>query len=160
MWLREPATTAILEDASKHYPLESGGILMGYWVDAENVVATYSLGPGPNAGHHFGSFKPDHEWQVNQVARYYKQLERMETYLGDWHSHPSAQLAHLSYRDRAVLYRIATHSAARAPTPIMAIVFGMPEDWHIAGWVGRVVRRFRVFPGLSLEKVIPRIELS
>ena len=158
MWVRRAATKEILDSASRHYPQESGGILMGYWSDSDNVVATHSIGPGPDAEHREHSFKPDHEWQAEEVARHYESSGRIETYLGDWHSHPGTQWADLSFKDRATLYRIAKYQAARAPTPIMAVVIGEPDSWHIAGWVGQAVRRLGIFPGLSVEKVIPRDE--
>lgn len=131
----------VSEVASKS-PLETGGVLLGYWVrqptasartrrkefgsivtpEYELVVAQ-SVGPGPHAVHLPDAFIPDHEFQETEIARVYRASGRTVTYLGDWHCHPCGP-AVLSRKDLVTLNRIAGDPCARAPTPLMLIVKG------------------------------------
>jgi integrative and conjugative element protein (TIGR02256 family) len=120
--------------------LETGGILMGYWTDEFMIVATHCIGPGPNATHERHRFSPDHEWHVDEVARHYAASGRVETYLGDWHTHPDESCAGLSRLDRAAMRRIAASPDARAPAPLMMVLIGAPEDWRYSAWIGRLSR--------------------
>jgi integrative and conjugative element protein (TIGR02256 family) len=158
VWLRRGVVGTLRLEASERYPLETGGILMGYWADRATAVVTEAIGPGPNAVHEPHAFTPDHGWQAAEVARRYRRSDRAETYLGDWHSHPDEARPHLSRRDRATLYRIAAEPAARAPMPIMAVLHGNPSRWESVAWIGRVVRTMLVFHGLRLTQAQVRIE--
>ena len=144
--------------ASAFYPLETGGILMGYWVNTQTVVAASCIGAGPNANHTQHSFDPDQMWQKNEVARRYTESDRIEAYLGDWHTHPDTLHAYLSRKDRSAKLRIAKHPAARCPTPIMSVVSGSPENWNVAAWIGRPTRRFGLFDKIELEDALLRFE--
>jgi integrative and conjugative element protein (TIGR02256 family) len=78
----------MMGEAAARYPLETGGVFMGYWADDRTAVVTQAIGPGPNAYHHRHRFAPDQEWQTTEIAEYYRASGRRETYLGDWHTHP------------------------------------------------------------------------
>ena len=134
VWILPTALDDIVAEAIRMAPDETGGLLMGYG-DAENgFVVTATVGPGPDAVHAPYRFVPDHAYQEREVARHYRASGRTETYLGDWHSHPTAG-AYLSPRDRKTLRSIARDPDARAPTPLMMVVAGKPEGlglWYLA----------------------------
>jgi integrative and conjugative element protein (TIGR02256 family) len=147
---RSPGVKLIIErevvasmttEAAARYPLETGGILMGYWRNPTSAVATVCVGPGPRAVHREETFTPDHDWHRAEVARIYRASGRLDTYLGDWHSHPDARDATLSRKDRSTLYRIASDPAARAPAAIMVVLLGEPGIWRVGVWLGRATRR-------------------
>lgn len=157
MWLRRGVPAQMAEEAAARFPAESGGVVMGYWSLPDTVVVTRAIGPGPRAAHSEHGFDPDHEWQLEEIALHYTASNRMETYLGDWHSHPGAERAGLSRKDRATLYRIAADPNARAPRALMLVLIGGPDDWKIAAWTGQASRKF-LLPRLSLNPMLPKLE--
>lgn len=124
-------------DADLHFPFETGGVLMGYHVDGTAVV-TEIIGAGPSASHRTHSFEPDYDWQSQRIAEHYQRSGRRETYLGDWHTHPRALSGALSGHDRAVIRKIIRTPEARAAQPLMAIFYGVPQQWNLAVWTGRL----------------------
>jgi integrative and conjugative element protein (TIGR02256 family) len=103
-------------------PNETGGVLIGYWLeDSEGVVITEAVGPGPCSKHDEMSFVPDWSYHESEIARLYEESGRMHTYLGDWHSHPKSG-TNLSLADRRTLLKIAKHTEARVTTPLMAVI--------------------------------------
>jgi integrative and conjugative element protein (TIGR02256 family) len=123
----------MVAETERENPVETGGILMGYWSDRrDEVVVTQSVGPGPMANHAPGAFSPDHQYHRDEVARIYRRSEGGVTYLGDWHSHPGAA-AYMSLKDRHTLCAIALDPPSRAPTPIMVVIggqaLGQVECW-------------------------------
>lgn len=121
-------------------PLETGGVLLGYWVHAPGegpraaeAVVTAWVGPGPRAVHRRRFFSPDHLFQEQEIARLYSASGRLSTYIGDWHTHPGGP-GSLSSRDRMALRRIATAPAARAPSPVM-IVLADGAPWLPCAWL-------------------------
>src|SRR5690606_23819364 len=130
VWIREQALDTLLQEHACYDPLETGGILIGYWGAADEALITAVVGPGPNAVHAEDSFVPDHAYHELQVAELYDISGRTEVYLGDWHSHPGSS-AYLSYRDRKTLRRIAAEPEARAPRPLMAILGQNPYELKI-----------------------------
>jgi integrative and conjugative element protein (TIGR02256 family) len=158
MWLREGVASLMLEEASAKYPLETGGVFMGYWADDCTAVVTQAIGPGPKADHQRHGFAPDQEWQTAKIAEYYQVCGRRDTYLGDWHTHPDDAGPYLSRKDRAVIYRIATAPSARAPTPLMTVLLGSPDNWSMTTWRGRAARRLKLFPALDFEAVVTKVE--
>ena len=77
----------MVEEARRCLPNETGGAFMGYWSDPNTVVITDVIGPGPNAKHTRYSFHPDVEYHAAEIDRIYSQSGRINTYLGDWHTH-------------------------------------------------------------------------
>lgn len=102
-------------------PLETGGVLMGYWGSANEAVITAVIGPGPKAMHKKRSFRPDSAYHEQEIARLYAESGRTETYLGDWHTHPGAA-AYMSFRDEETLNTIANYQEARLQRPLMMIL--------------------------------------
>jgi integrative and conjugative element protein (TIGR02256 family) len=98
---------------------------MGYWSD-DRAVITAGIGPGPNAIHRAKSFVPDQLFQEEAIAECYRRSNRVEAYLGDWHSHLSGK-GHPSSIDVGTMIRVARSSEARAKRPLMAIITPKPE---------------------------------
>jgi len=120
--------------ASEKYPLETGGVLIGNTGDAGSgeIVIGAITGPGAGAHHTETTFEPDHEYQTEKIARIYRASRGVNTYLGDWHTHPDSAAA-LSLRDKKTLKHIASHRAARMDRPIMAIL-GEGSPWILKAW--------------------------
>jgi integrative and conjugative element protein (TIGR02256 family) len=128
----------MLEEVARKTPLETGGVLVGYWsgsslapsrnptnstqpIARREAVITNFVGPGPRAIHRRSSFTPDHDHQAAHVAEIYRQSGTRAQYLGDWHSHPGADTT-LSKLDKRTLKRIARSRTARCVTPLMLIL--------------------------------------
>jgi integrative and conjugative element protein (TIGR02256 family) len=120
--------------ANTKSPLETGGVLLGYvgGADHEDVLVAAVTGPGPRASHEEYAFEPDHEYQVGEIARIYRASKGVNTYLGDWHTHPRSKAA-LSSLDKKTLKHIASHTDARIEQPIMAIL-GSGVPWLLKAW--------------------------
>jgi integrative and conjugative element protein (TIGR02256 family) len=142
------------DEAARRDPHETGGVLLGYWADAEVVVADI-VGPGPDALHGPMRFVPDTEYQEVEIARRYEASGRVVTYLGDWHTHPRGP-GGISRLDLRTLHTIAREPAARAPVPVMLVVFD-GEPWRVAAWIW-APRRIGLLATIRRASAIP-IEL-
>lgn len=144
-------------EADRSFPLETGGVLMGYWASPPvEVVITSAIGCGPRSTHKRHSFVPDYEYQEAEVARVYEESGRVHVYLGDWHTHPRQSVC-LSSRDKQTLRRIGASAEARAPVPIMAVLGGGEPHWFIGIWrpVTSILSKFRL--SNSTLPLLPRI---
>jgi integrative and conjugative element protein (TIGR02256 family) len=134
VWLADSAAHLMRKEASRRLPLETGGILLGYWSeDGASVAVTDATEPGPNAIHRRDEFIPDDEYQNLKIDEIYEASGRVHRYLGDWHTHPFGGSA-LSYKDRRNLHRIATTKGAHTPIPLMAVLSGGAQDWNVSVW--------------------------
>jgi integrative and conjugative element protein (TIGR02256 family) len=120
-WLTGKAENSIREEAARHPDEETGGVLLGYFSPDGSVVVAEATGPGPGARRTAGSFDPDIDWQLVEVAARYAASGRINTYLGDWHTHPHG-VPLLSPTDRRTLRRIAQTKTARVPQALMAVL--------------------------------------
>lgn len=130
LWLAQQAWADMVALASARYPLETGGMLLGYRPEAGDVVATAIIGPGPKARHRRLRFAPDHAYQQDMLEAHFWRTDGTETYLGDWHTHPNGAAA-LSWLDKRVLARIARTSSSDTPEPVMVVLAGQDEDWQV-----------------------------
>lgn len=137
VWVSKEALDLMMGEFERMYPNETGGILMGYWAGL-SVVITHAVGPGPNATHNEMSFIPDWCYHESEIARLYQESGRIDTYLGDWHSHPDF-CTELSPTDRRTLAKIAKHPGARVPAPLMAII-GRQDPRALEIWQYRPAR--------------------
>jgi len=136
--LTKECVRTLTAEAKRKKPLETGGVLIGYWRSEFEVMVADVIGPGPQAVHSRTSFAPDYDFQESQVADVYRRSLGRLTYLGDWHSHPGG-VAALSERDRRTLARIAASREARVAYPLMVILAG-GSPWNIGIWVGQLRR--------------------
>ncbi|WP_157863269.1 Mov34/MPN/PAD-1 family protein [Bradyrhizobium tropiciagri] len=142
---------AAKEEACYHYPLETGGTLVGYWSDADTVVVTRLIGPGPASIHGRYSFEHDHEWEAAQIADHYYQSARSQVYIGDWHTHPDASSGELSGTDRRAIRRVINYPEARVAYPLMMVLFGGPEEWKSTIWAAELKPRWPWGSRLSID---------
>ena len=144
------AIEEIESSADQFYPLETGGTLMGYWAEPSVAVVTKLISAGPDAARQRAGFHPDQEWQLREIARHYEASGRMDGYLGDWHSHPDADDARLSWTDKACLKRIIRTPEARVATPLMMIGFGRPSGWILKPKIARLTRKLGFLDCLTI----------
>jgi len=130
--VHESILASIVREANDRFPRETGGILLGRWVEPKQAVVTRMIGPGPRAKHGKATFEPDYEFQEAEIAKTYACSDLVFDYLGDWHSHPRGS-SHPSQKDVRVLRKIAGHAPARCKDPIMCIVSGWPF-WVASAW--------------------------
>lgn len=135
VWIAQSCLDVLVEDAQRYVPRETGGVLLGYRAECDLVVRFVVLG-GPSAVRQHHAFRPDGPWQEREIARQYAASERVDSYLGDWHSHPDGGLVP-SMKDLRTLGRIARSPEARASEPLMLLLAG-PQDgrdlWCTTGW--------------------------
>lgn len=143
-WISNTLVDTLLAEVDRTFPLETGGVLMGY-LAREELVISEIIGPGPNAVHRTHSFTPDYTYQEIEVARLYEESNRKCTYLGDWHSHPRQKWPNLSAKDIQTLHRIARSKKARITTPLMLLLSGQPTSWKLNIWQWQPGKLFR-FP--------------
>ena len=139
----------VIDEVERMFPLETGGILMGNIVADDVVNITAIVGPGPTARHSRTSFVPDYQYQIEEVAKLYHSSEGINTYLGDWHSHPDGN-RFLSHQDRMALQSIACSNKARCSSPLMMIISGKAR-FHIQVWQWRT--------GCSEREVAVQVEI-
>lgn len=121
VWVERVAVSAMLEEASRAHPMETGGLLIGYRGPDRTAVVTQIIGPGPGAIHRGDSFEPDYNFHEAALERIHAESGGIERYLGDWHTHPDGKL-YLSPKDLAVLRQIAEHADAGTKHPLMLVI--------------------------------------
>lgn len=151
VWISSQDFQDCTDEATRTFPLESGGTFMGWWADSATAVVTVMIGPGPDAVHERHAFEPDQAWQLEQIANHYQASGRQETYLGDWHSHPYAPGGRLSWTDRGVLRRIIQSPEARCAEPFMAVIWGETGAWQPEIWNACLRKRLLLWDRLIVE---------
>lgn len=137
VWIRLPERVfvAMRREAERHFPAESGGVLLGYLDpnDCKHIQVLKQVGPGPKALHKRNRFEPDGGWQARRIAAAYRNSGTLVRYLGDWHSHPHGG-GRPSGIDRSTAAKIASSRRAKAPHPLTLILHGGPEEWEISAY--------------------------
>lgn len=128
LWINSASARELQVYAEHDFPVETGGILVGYFAENGDIVVKNIVGPGPNAKHERFSFVPDHTWQCGQLDMLYERSAGIDVYLGDWHTHPNGS-PKMSWADRRTLRRIASHPLAGTRVPVMLIGGGGPHEW-------------------------------
>lgn len=129
LWIGQAALQQLEALAAQTFPLETGGILVGYVADSGDVVVQDTVGPGPKAIHDRFHFAPDHDWQCQQLDALYERSSGVSVYLGDWHTHPNGR-PKMSWMDKRTLARIAVSPPARCTNPVMLIGGGGDQEWR------------------------------
>lgn len=151
-WVSAAALRQVQHDAAKRAPLETGGVLLGYWASEATVVITRLTSAGPEATHRSRSFVPDQGYDEAQVARVYEATGGTETYLGDWHSHPGQNRPRLSRKDRSTLRKIAVFEQARAAKALSMITAGQGPTWSSAIWTAQLIPCLRFWDLLMVTE--------
>ncbi|MER9794161.1 Mov34/MPN/PAD-1 family protein [Mesorhizobium sp. M0213] len=149
VWLPQAIVQDMQTDADLWYDRETGGTFMGYWAENHAAVVTAMIPAGPQASHEGRSFVPDQSWQQAEIAKHYERSGRLDTYLGDWHTHPDAVSNRLSWTDRACLKTIIRTPAARNQKPLMVIMCGKPNEWFLHPWLCQLRTRLFLFEVLD-----------
>jgi integrative and conjugative element protein (TIGR02256 family) len=136
-WISSVTLGLLTSEADQSYPLETGGVLIGYWANENTAVVTAGMGPGPASVHGRYSYRHDHVWEASQIALHYERSGRAEVYIGDRHTHPDASSGNLSFVDRYSIRRVIKAREARLSHPLMTVLFGKPANWQIATWGGQ-----------------------
>lgn len=126
-------------EANRCYPLETGGLLVGYRAGEEWVIQDV-VGPGPGARHRRKTFDPDHVWHAAELRARFERSGGRELFIGDWHTHPDGRLA-LSRPDLRALRRIIGSPEAQTPEPLSALLAGDPGEWNFALWRAQLSTR-------------------
>lgn len=132
LWLSDAVAAQLISEADQHFPLETGGLLVGYRSGAHFVVRAL-VGPGPKATRTETSFTPDAVWQERQLADVYAGSGRVFSYLGDWHTHPHGDPVP-SHKDGSTLKTISRHRPSRLRRPAMLILGGQEGKWQMKTW--------------------------
>ena len=130
--ISESILSLIMGEANRHFPRETGGILLGQGLPPNKSLVTHIIGAGPLARHRKSTFEPDYQFQEAEITKIFLSTGGSCDYLGDWHSHPKGG-PHPSHMDIQVLRRIREHGAARCERPVMCIVSGGPR-WIASAW--------------------------
>ncbi|WP_423724770.1 Mov34/MPN/PAD-1 family protein [Aurantimonas marianensis] len=149
VWLPQGIAAAILAEADRWFDLETGGSLMGYRANEREIVVTAHIDAGPRATREKYRFEPDQAWQQERIDEHYAASGRLDVYLGDWHTHPRAISAQLSYTDRACVRRIISTREARQSCPIMMLLIGEAGSWEMCPKVCIIQRLWGVLPWLE-----------
>lgn len=132
--MQQHLVDACKAEATRTFPLESGGVLMGEPLGQDRWRVDHVIGPGPQARHERYRFTPDPTWQHAQIAERFKATSGQSTYLGDWHSHPGARHGRLSYIDRGAARTILRSPDSQCGRLLMVIVWGQAGDWCMDVW--------------------------
>lgn len=132
-WLQASVLKFLTAEAVEMSPLETGGVLLGYFAQPGYVpVVLWAGGAGPRAKRSSTYYRPDAAFDESLVAEVYEQTDRRITYLGDWHTHP-APVYCLSRRDKRTLRRIARCRSARTEAAIMLVLI-FDQTWRPTMW--------------------------
>lgn len=155
-WVYRPVLEFLNLEATAKAPLETGGILMGYFGQSRSVpVILRATGPGPRAVHLRDHYRPDPGYDESQIATIYRESGGLITYLGDWHTHLTP-FTGLSRRDRRTLRRIARCKSARVEMPLM-LILSYDDEWELAVWQGRLHRSYIWSGHLSTARLTMRL---
>lgn len=122
------AADKIFQQAAAYLPSETGGILVGYELDA-NAIITHIISAGPSGQHAPGSFMRDGAYSQVELEKLYDNSEGELNYWGEWHSHPRT-FPLPSNVDRSSMAEIAMSQAYGLATPILVIC----ERQQNRGW--------------------------
>lgn len=120
-WIDNGALHKMRQEGMIHFPLETGGSLMGYRTKNGDVVIVDVTGSGPDAIHERYNFQCDASWIQKQINKVFDETDGMIHYLGDWHTHPGGS-TELSDMDKKALKLIVDTPEAFSPCAIMVVL--------------------------------------
>ncbi len=130
VWFKKEAFDLLYNEAMEGYPLETGGVFIGYHTSKIESVVTHVIGPGPDALHLTDSFIPDQTFHEEELSNHFHNTNGMEVYLGDWHTHPKDDV-YLSRLDKKTLKKIAKFKDSRLENPFMGVFGSENEEFKI-----------------------------
>jgi len=116
-------------------PLETGGILTGYYTADHSTAVVMTAEPAPEDS------RRSSRWFERGVRGLKERLfglwdrpvEDCRYYIGEWHLHPLGP-AVPSVQDRQQMMSIS-ESFADCPEPVLIVVGGDSEAWEVGLWV-------------------------
>lgn len=148
VWLAHRALAAMQREGRELFPLETGGVLLG-WRRGEDRIVIDVVGPGRNALHGRTRFMPDHKWQMREITRVFTGSAGDIDYLGDWHTHPDGH-AIMSDVDCRTLAKISR----KVPQALMLILAGPDYSVELACWkAGRKTSFFSRLLPIEIQQV-------
>lgn len=156
VWISRSAVADLLDEAELWWPLETGGVLLGYESGAD-VVVERVVGPGGQAKHSSTGYKPDGGFHGLAMERVFRESDGAVYYLGDWHTHPGGSVR-MSRRDELALAGIADFDDSHQPHPLMLVAArGEDQPWRFVTW--RFVSRWRLGPysRVRLRTIRPKV---
>lgn len=136
IWLSKQVAQVMHREGRRWAPLETGGLLLG-WRDGGDRIVAGLIGPGDKAVHAGHAFEPDHEFQIEELARVFARTNGDLDYLGDWHTHPAGHVE-MSRRDRRTLRAIGR----TVGDALMVILAPGPKGAIISVWQHTVQRSY------------------
>ena len=125
------AIDASLELAAAAWPVETGGILLGYRTESE-VVVLQAMEVTDSHAHRFGYVRRRRPAQQILDAYLAAQPPSSDVgWVGDFHSHPADRRA--SCTDLRSLRRSARNDAA--PVCMLVLVRRRDDDWRVDGYI-------------------------
>jgi integrative and conjugative element protein (TIGR02256 family) len=129
------AADLIREEAARSPRVETGGILLGH-IDADRrAIVARATGPGPRAEQSSTRFRRDVEFVQRHVERAASELGDRGQYIGEWHTHPTADTTP-SPTDVASLNGISAAPHYLTRSPVMVIVGQPATAGGLAPWSG------------------------
>ena len=130
--LSDNGKTTIEQDITRFHPLETGGILIGYYENNFRKAVVETALPAPEDSKH-GKYSFERGTMgIEDHLRLAKEANPSLHYLGEWHSHPNSN-PFPSFTDKLQMQEFAYKKLYGAPTPLLLIVGGTPYDllkWH------------------------------
>lgn len=123
--LKRDALLSIIDEARKHYPNETGGILIGHYNEDLRIAVVIEARPRASDSEAGRTWFIRGRKGLTRVLR--ESWQSGEYYLGEWHSHPNG-LASPSATDDSQLLNIARTPAYKCPEPILVVTGGPVED--------------------------------
>lgn len=119
----------------KHFPYETGGVLLGYFdLNVKVVVIVDALAAPPDSTSLEDSFTRGIEGLAEAVAEVSRRTAGVVGYLGEWHSHPPGHSARPSLADIRQLAYLASGMEADG-LPAFSMIVGESEVEVISGSV-------------------------
>ncbi len=121
------AVARMREFAAAAFPLETGGMLLGRYVDDRTALVTDVAGPCADAVHGTHSFETGSAGAAELLAALWPETY----YIGDWHTHPASS-PEPSETDLVALQEKAECEEGKCPQPLMLIlggIAGSTERW-------------------------------
>jgi len=115
----------MLKHCARSFPLETGGILVGYYSDDSTIAHVTDLVPAPSDS---TSSRFSFQRGLRGVQQFLNQLwMRRRYYLGEWHFHPGGS-ASPSGTDAEQMKSIAYARSYHCPEPVLLILGGNPPQ--------------------------------
>lgn len=121
---------------------ETGGALVGYELESNQIVVVSASGPGPKSRQRIWGVEIDGEHSQQFCGAFYKSSNGCYDYVGDWHCHPSLSIA--PSRQDAEAMAIMAAVEGITDNPISVIVSKFTGKMHGYVWTGEALQPVRL----------------